>query len=184
MPTKSKPAPKGKLNRSQAVRDYLAENPGSSPKAVVSALKAKGITISLSLANAIRYAKPKSATKAVGKRAGRPKGGVNRSEAIRQYLSQNPGASPRDIKAALKAKGIVVTDSLVGAIKYSKKARSGRKAGRPARRPSGRPVGRPPSAPKSGFLRAEDLVEAKNFANRVGGVGAARKALDLLAQLS
>ena len=59
MATKSSAAPKAKLNRSQAVRDYLAQHPGTSPRAIQDALKSKGIKISESLASAIKYAKKK-----------------------------------------------------------------------------------------------------------------------------
>ncbi|MBI1853782.1 MAG: hypothetical protein HYR85_25885 [Planctomycetes bacterium] len=178
MPTKTK------LNRSQAVRDYLKQNSGANPQAIVAALKAKGITISLSLANAVKYAKPKGATKKPAANAvGRPKGGVNRSQAIRDFMAQNPSAGPSAIRKGLQAKGIVVTDSLVGAIKYSKK-RTSKPAGRPVGRPPGKRLGRPPAAAKNAQIRAEDLIEAKRFVDRVGGAGAARKALEILAQLS
>ncbi len=108
-----------------------------------------------------------------------PKRKLNRSQAIRDYLAANPGASPRAIKSALKAKGIVVTTSLVGAIKYRRHA-----PGRPEGRRRGRPVGRPSAAAKNDHLRVEDLLAAKAFVDRVGGMAAARSAIEVLAQLS
>ena len=103
------------------------------------------------------------------------KGGVNRSQMVRDYLAQNPGASPSGIQEALKAKGVGISISLANAVKYAKK--------RPGKRVA-TSVGTPRRFETSGFLRAEDLVEAKKFVDRVGGTSAARKALDLLAQLS
>src|ERR1051325_5445136 len=44
--------------RTQAVRDYLSENPQASPKAVVEGLKEKGIKVKVTLVNSIKYKKP------------------------------------------------------------------------------------------------------------------------------
>lgn len=43
--------------RSKAVRDYLAKNPKDSPQKVVSALKDKGVEVSLGLVSVIKYSK-------------------------------------------------------------------------------------------------------------------------------
>ena len=100
---------------------------------------------------------------------------LNKSQAIRDYLAKNPNANPKAIQAGLKAKGIAVSESLASAVKYSKK----KGAGRPiARRPA-----RAASAARKSVLRAEDLLEAKKFVDRVGGVGAARRAIEVLEQL-
>lgn len=192
MPRSAKGATKPKLNRSQAVRDYLAQNPTAGPAAIRAALRLKGILITTSLASAVKYAK-KGPGRPRGRRAGRPRSmrikgtrvaqaarnsGTNKSDAVRAYLSQNPAASPAAIQAALRGKGILISTSLASAVKYAKK-----RPGRPKGRRFGRPVGRQTSIGKNDHLRAEDLLEAKRFVERVGGVGAARKALDLLAQL-
>ncbi len=103
---------------------------------------------------------------------------LNRSQAVRDYLAQNSNASPKAIVAGLKSKGILISTSLASVVKYSKK-----RPGRPKGRRSGRRVGRPSAAAKTDHLRVEDLLEAKSFVNRVGGVDAARKAFDLLEQL-
>ena len=52
---------------------------------------------------------------------------LNRSQAIRDYLAKNPNANPKAIRAALKAKGIAVSESLASAVKYSKKKGAGRR---------------------------------------------------------
>ncbi|MBI1851267.1 MAG: hypothetical protein HYR85_13080 [Planctomycetes bacterium] len=107
-----------------------------------------------------------------------PKSGVSRSQAIRVYLSAHPNAMPMDVQAALKAKGVIVTTGLVGVIKNEMKTKKA-----DAAKAIARPGGRPRAASSNRHLRAEDILEAKRFVERVGGVGAATKALDLLAQL-
>ncbi|MBI3848468.1 MAG: hypothetical protein HY292_27870 [Planctomycetes bacterium] len=173
------------MNRSQAIRDYMKQNPGAKPKQILAAMKAKGVVVSMSLVTSVKYAKPKgSAKKPVAKPVNGPKTrGINKSQAIRDFMAQNPSAGPSAIRTGLKAKGIVVTDSLVSAIKYSKK-RPSKATGRPVGRPRGKRLGRPPVSASNGQLRAEDLLAAKAFVDRVGGSAAALKALDLLAQLS
>ena len=177
----------GGVNRSQAVRDYLAAHPNAKPKEILAAMKSKRINVSMSLVNAVKYAKGghRGARKAASNSLGRPKsGGVNRSQAVRDYLTAHPGAKPKEIMSALKAKGISLSMSLVNAIKYAKRKGSPKSSGRPVGRPPGKRLGRPPAAAKNGDLRAGDLIAAKAFVTRVGGAESARRALDLLAQLS
>ena len=64
-----------------------------------------------------------------------PRKKINRSQAIRDYLAKNAGASVGEIKEALAKKGIKASDSLINAVKY-------RKAGRKGKRRRGRPRGR------------------------------------------
>src|SRR5262245_50517697 len=44
--------------KSQAVRDYLAANPGAGAKAIVAGLAEKGIKVKVTLVNSIKYKKP------------------------------------------------------------------------------------------------------------------------------
>lgn len=192
MAAKSSSQAASKLNRSQAIRDYLAESPKSTPKEIQEALRKRGIEVSLGLANLIRYTKPKKGRPMAKKgKPGRPpaaagkatRGGrsMNKSDAVREYLAQNPSASPVAVQQALKARGIVISASLASAIKYSKRG-----PGRPRGRRPGRPPGRPRAmgtAGSNGQIRADDLIAAKRFAEQVGGIATARKALDLLERL-
>ena len=59
-------AKKKKINRSQAIRDILAKDPAAKPKAIQAGLAKKGIKVSASLINAVKYGKSKP-----GKRGGR-----------------------------------------------------------------------------------------------------------------
>jgi hypothetical protein len=70
-----------KINKSQAIRDYLATNPSATPSAIKEALAEKGIKVGASLISQVKY-KP-GVTKGKRKRramAGRPAG--RRGEAV------------------------------------------------------------------------------------------------------
>ena len=141
----------------------------------------------MGLAKLIWYSKERGSAKPAGRKQARvaqaaKKGSVNKSQAVRDYLTANPSASPSEVQAALKAKGIMISTSLASAVKYRKKTHS--VTGRPVGRPRGKRQGRPPAAKNNEALRIEDVLKAKKFVDRVGGVAAARKAIEILAQLS
>ncbi len=46
-----------KVNRSQAIRDYLASNPTATPSVIIGDLKKKGIKVSAALVSAVKYHK-------------------------------------------------------------------------------------------------------------------------------
>ncbi len=62
-------AKKKKVNRSQAIRDFLAKDPGAMPKAIKVGLAKQGIRVSNSLVNAVKYGQPKQGP---GKRERQP----------------------------------------------------------------------------------------------------------------
>lgn len=96
----------------------------------------------------------------------------SKAQAIRdEFASQGPSARPRDIIAALKAKGITVSSAQVSNLKASKGKRG------PGRKSAGRHSG-------NGMISLATLVEVKKLADRLGGVENARHALDALAQLA
>jgi hypothetical protein len=205
MAPKSNVAAQPKTNRSQAIRDYLAAHPNAVPTEIQTALKAKGINVSIGLIGMVKYTKKGKggSAKPTGRRPGRPPGsttkvtriatavksggrGSNKSDAVREYLAANPAASPIQVQQALKARGIAISASLASAIKYAKRGPGRPKGSGRGRRAAtvSRPVGRPPASRSNGWFSAEDLMAAKAFVDRIGGAAAARKALDLLAQLS
>jgi hypothetical protein len=61
-----------KVNRSAAIRDYLAEHAGAGPSEIKSALAAKGIEASDSLISAVKYKRPKRGRKRKSKRGRKP----------------------------------------------------------------------------------------------------------------
>ena len=91
---------------------------------------------------------------------------VNKSQAIRDMFEElGPDARGKDVVAALKQKRIAVSPAQVSNIKQT----LGKKKGR------GRPR-------KSG-LDVDTLLDAKQFAEKVGGVEQASLALQTLAKL-
>ena len=46
---------KRKINRSQAIRDYLGTNPSATPASLSRSLKKKGIKVSAALVSAVKY---------------------------------------------------------------------------------------------------------------------------------
>lgn len=161
----------GGMNKSQVIRDYMKQHPAATPKKIHAAMKARGVLVSMTLVSALNDARRQGAAEPFAK-----SGGVSLSQAVREFLRQNPGANPKAIVDAMKSKGLTISLSLAYAIKYSKR-------GKKAAKGAGRSVGRPRAATSNGQLRAEDLLAAKAFVDRVGGTGAARTAIAILAQL-
>lgn len=116
------------------------------------------------------------------------KTGKSRSQHIREYLQTNPGATPSQIVKGLAAIGVKVSSGLASNVKYhvsapkasrKKRKKTARKKvarGRAARKRAAR--GR-----RAAGLTAQDLFEAKKLVDDLGGVAAARKALDALEKL-
>jgi len=102
------------------------------------------------------------------------------SESIRQFISKNRKAGPKEIQMGLKAEGIKVKLGLVSAVKYSKAKRLGKKARRIARRGTVHAAAR--KTPSSA-VTIEQLLEVKQFADSFGGADQVRQALDTLEQL-
>ena len=107
------------------------------------------------------------------KKPGRGKAGSStKAQAIRdEFSSRGASARPKDVIAALKSKGVVVSSAQVSNIKASLgKKKRGRKAAA--------------AHSSNGMISLDILVEAKKLAARIGGIDAARKALDALSKLS
>lgn len=60
---------KRKSNKSAAIRDYIAANPNAKPKEILTALRAKGLDVSVGLVSVVKYSKKSKS----GKKPGRPK---------------------------------------------------------------------------------------------------------------
>src|SRR5579872_3555358 len=113
-------APHGTL--SEAVRDYVAANPGTAPTAIVTALHGQGVKVSRSLVNKVLYGgKPK------GRRGGRRRaaaagtsGATTGTQAIQEYIRRHPAAGPKQIREGLGEQGVTVSASLISAVKYRK----------------------------------------------------------------
>ena len=100
------------------------------------------------------------------------KGGVNKSQAIRDALTANPKAGSKTIVAQLAEKGIKVSPTLVYFIKsQSKRAKQSEKRQRLAASMNGR------------YGNPVDVVrKVKTLAGEVGGIKNLKSLVDLLAE--
>src|SRR5437868_3928637 len=100
---------------------------------------------------------------------------INKSQAIRDFLGNEPGATPKVIIEGLAKKGVKVSDALVRAVNYIPRASNVRLKKRVRR------SGDTQNGSKVDFAR---LVEAKALAEKMGGISRARSALEMLAKLT
>ena len=102
---------------------------------------------------------------------------VNKSQAIRDYLTNNRRAKPKQIADDLKEQlGIVVSTQMVSTIKSKFRKGKGRKKNVAAAAPS--------AARKANSLTAKELFAIKDWAEKLGGVRRAQEALETLLKLS
>ena len=106
------------------------------------------------------------------KKTPRKRGGVNKSQAIRDYAAKHPSEGPTAIAKALAANGISVTPSFVSVVKSKATSGGSRSRGR-----------RGPGRPSAATPTVEHLKAAKRFSDKVGGIPTARAALDALAEV-
>jgi hypothetical protein len=98
------------------------------------------------------------------------RGGTNLSAEIRKYVAANPKAKPKAVAEALTAAGIKVTPVYVSTIVSNDRRKSGK----------GKRRGRKAAA--KGDLFA-NLLQAKKLVDKLGGIDAARAAIDTLAKI-
>lgn len=111
--------------------------------------------------------------------------GPNKSQAVRDYLTEHHGATASVVIPDLAARGIKVSVALVGQIKQRMK-KSGEQGGqKPASAPAKKSAKTrarkkatatefTPSTSKG--LTADDLMEAKKLVDELGGIEQARRA--------
>ena len=92
-----------------------------------------------------------------------------KSGAVREYLAKNPAAGPTEVSKALKSRGIAVTPAHVSNVKQTAKRKPATK--------------RAAKAVPQDSVSLVQLVEARRFAERVGGVDAAVGLLQSLGKL-
>lgn len=121
-----------KVNKSQAVRDYLKANPGIGNTEVAASLTKSGITVSPNFVGTIRSnLKGKHAAKKAAK-AAKPAGPavaaqgkqkVNKTQAVRDFLKANPGLKNMEVAESLTKSGVKVSPNYVASIKGKMKVR-------------------------------------------------------------
>jgi len=192
MPTETE-----KVNKSAAVRKYLKANRKSMPKEVSAALKEQGVDVSPSMVSTIKFNMMKkreanrkekaiAAAKAAKKsaRMAKPAASTNgstgtKADQIREVAGgMEKPVRPRDVVAALKARGVEVLHTQVSQVlaKMGMKRKRGRKAAAGGAAPA--------VAANSAGLNINDLVAAKKLVEQVGSIEKVREALAALARLS
>jgi hypothetical protein len=147
------------VSKSDAIREVLAARPKASVKDVQASLGQKGIKASDALVNKIKYRRKSSKRPRRGEKNG---SSASKADAIRgMFEKMGRNARPRDIIAALKARGVVVTSAQVSTLR--------RKA--------------PRAGAFAGSVPYEHLLAAKALAERLGGIEKARQALNDFAKL-
>lgn len=180
------------VNRSQAIRDYKKSHPSvESWKAVQEALATDGIKVSDALCQKVYYEKAagkKKAAKPAKKEAAPKKKATKKpkakklvrgakSQAIRDYYAANKDASAKECVAALKSKGLKVSDVLVHNVRFGMR----KKLASVARRGRGPLVAknRRNKGTKAAFT-LEHLLEAKNFVKAIGDQKSAVQLIETL----
>jgi hypothetical protein len=110
--------------------------------------------------------------------AKKSKGGQNKSQLIREYKAANPAAAPKEVAEALTKTGLSVSAQFVSTVLSNAKKKGG-KVGKRGRKP-GLKTAAASGAPSSNI---EQLIKAKKLVDQLGGVDAARTAINALAQL-
>ena len=95
----------------------------------------------------------------------------NKSAAIRDYKTANPTASPKEIAEALSKSGMEVSAQFVSTVLSNAKKKGG-KVGKRGRKPRALPVD-----------NLQQLIQVKKFVDQMGGMAAAKSAVDALAQI-
>lgn len=149
-------------SKSDAIRAVIAAQPTATLKEIKVKLEARGVKASDALVNKIKYGRKSNR----GKKAARGRNGHgSKADAIRGMFAElGRHARPRDIIATLKKRGTVVTSAQVSMLR-SKAPRNGN------------------ARSESAGLSLEQLLAAKQLAERLGGIDQARQALNTLARL-
>jgi len=119
------------------------------------------------------------ATKTAKKKKSRKRRGPSKSQAIRNYLESSPDAPAKEVKEALRAKNMVVSDALVNNVKHM--MRKGKSPAKSTTTTAGR-GGRAGRA-ANGAGSFDGMFEAKRLADQLGGIEEAKAALDNLKKL-
>jgi hypothetical protein len=104
-------------------------------------------------------------------------GGVNKSEAIRNLLKENPKISGKEAIGALAAKGINIKPNLFYLVKGKMIGRNGRR-----RKATGKAVQVAPSAPAKHSNALVAIRKVKDLSNEVGGLRTLKAIIDVLSE--
>jgi hypothetical protein len=159
-----KKSPAAAPRKSDVIREILKSQPKATVKEVRIALQERGVKSSDALINKIKYGRKPAVKKSRGRM---PNGsGGTKADAIRgAYAEMGPKARPRDVVAALAARGIQVTSAQVSTLR---KSIGGGRA----------------KVAATYSVSLDHLMAAKALAQRLGGIAVAQRALESLAKLT
>jgi len=101
---------------------------------------------------------------------------VNKSALIRDYLAANPDAGPKAVVAAIRKKGVNISEALVSFVKYKSSGKKKRRRRKKKAVAAAKPA-------VSDRVSISTLVQAKKLAEQMGGIEKAKAALAALAKL-
>jgi arginine repressor len=115
------------VNRSQAIRDHFKLNPKATTQEVVDTLASHGITVTPNLVTTVKAKlNQKRAARKAAKAAATSEAktsGVNKTQAVRDYLKANKKAKAQEVADALAEQGVAVTVGYVRTIRAKSKRR-------------------------------------------------------------
>ena len=180
--------------KSDLVRGYIAQRPQASVREIVETLKQQGTSVSIALASKIKYDRMRKGT---GSGPGRGRGrasavAVNngsasgtKADAIREMAkSMEKPVRPRDLVAAMAAQGVHVSPAQVSQVLRGMGMRRRRRGGRRVAREGATAARQTAGSATSRSISLDSLIAAKKLADQLGGVDAAKQAVDALARLS
>jgi arginine repressor len=178
--------------KSDLVREYLRSNPDATANEIMASLKAQGV--SLATAHKVRYLeglkrggrgrKPgRAGTTASSQPTESARG--TKANAIRDVAqTMTQPVRPRDVVAALAGQGITVSRTQVSQVLTSMGMRRRRRGGRKGASRREGAAARSATPTTSQAFSLDALIAAKKLANQLGGISAAKQAVDALARLS
>jgi hypothetical protein len=153
----------GGVSKSDAIRSVIAAQPKATLKEIKEKLHAKGIAASDALVNKIKYGRKTKGRKAVARNGHTH---ASKADAIRAMFAElGRHARPRDIIAQLKKRGTKVTSAQVSMLRRKLPGNGAH------------------GSVTAGVVSLDQLLAAKQLAERLGGIQNARRALDNLARL-
>lgn len=184
--------------KSDLVRNYIAQRPQASVKEIVESLKQQGTPVSIALASKIKYDRMRTGTgRGPGGGPGRGRGrksaavlnngsaGGTKADAIRQMAgTMERPVRPRDLVAAMAAQGVQVSPAQVSQVLRGMGMRRRRRGGRRVAREGATTARQTAASSTSRSISLDSLIAAKKLADQLGGVDAAKQAVDALARLS
>lgn len=129
--------------------------------------------------------------------AKKKKSDVNRTQAIKDYLAQNPDAMPKAAAEELQKQGVDVNAQHISTVKHTLKKETGtataqqapkkrasKKKGRRKKKVAAKKKAAPKKKADDDKISLSALKEAKKLATTLGGIEEAKQAISALAQLT